>query len=805
MNSIHANGNPTSILGIDLVSGTDEGPLFNDNCDLDDGVNNLQNYPVIDTALSSGGNITIEGMLNSNDSNVRTYTIEFFHSTTRDPSGFGEGRTFLGAKSVTLSRPTTGCIGSFSATFTEPVTPGHFITATATDQDGNTSEFSQSVAVAASSLQFDAALYSAAENGGNATITVTRTGSTVSAASVTYATVPGGTAQGGTDYASTSGTFIFDIGETSKTFTVPIFNDNLFEGNETVNLTLTGLTGAGAALGLQSTAVLRIVEDEAQSTLNINDVSLTEGNSGTKNFSFTVTLSTPSSQTVSVTYATADGTATGGSDYQATGATLTYTTGQTSKTVNVVVSGDTAGEADETFFVNLTNPTNAPIADGPGLGTIVNDDNCINSINPTNVNATAVGGTGSVSVTSGCSWTAVSNAVWIAVTSGSTGSGNGNVGYSVAANTGADRTGTITIAGQTFTLNQDGTAPTPTPSPTPANVTTPPGTEVNVQGNGVSVTFSQVTTGGTTTIAPIDPNSVGSVPSGYAIFGSSVAFEITTTAGITPPIDLCFNLPAVNDPVAFGNLRILHNENGFLVDRTLSHDFTTRTICARTTTLSPFLVAQATENPIDGTDLFVTQHYRDFLSREPDAGGLQFWTNEIEVCGTDLPCREVKRINTSAAYFLSIEFQETGFLVYRFFKTAYGDSTSPGVSGTVPVIRRQEFLPDSGRISQGVQVGIGEWQQQLEANKQAYALEFVQRQRFLDAFPLSLTPAQFVDQLNQRAGSVLDVVERAQLIDELTGNNTVAGRALVVRRVAEDSDLRQAEFNRAFVLMQYYG
>ncbi len=366
---------------------------------------------------------------------------------------------------------------------------------------------------------------------------------------------------------------------------------------------------------------------------------------------------------------------------------------------------------------------------------------------------------------------------------------------------------TIMDAQITVTImdNDGGPTPTPSPSPSPVVLTTPVGTDVNVQGNGVSATFSQVTTAGMTTIAPIDPNSAGTLPSGYIIFGSSVAFDITTTASFAPPIDLCFNLPSVNDPTTFANLRVLRSGNGTLVDRTLSRDFATRMVCARTTALSPFLVALATQNPVDGTDPFVLQHYRDFLDREPDAGGLQFWSNEIEVCGTDVPCREVKRINVSAAFFLSIEFQETGYLVYRFFKTAYGDSTSTGVSGTVPIIRREEFLPDTERISQGVQVGIGDWQQTLEANKQAYALEFVQRQRFLDAFPVSLTPAQFVDQLNQRAGGVLSMAERDQVIADLTANNTMAGRATAVRRVAEDPELRQAEFNRAFVLMQYYG
>lgn len=120
--------------------------------------------------------------------------------------------------------------------------------------------------------------------------------------------------------------------------------------------------------------------------------------------------------------------------------------------------------------------------------------------------------------------------------------------------------------------------------------------------------------------------------------------------------------------------------------------------------------------------------------------------------------------------------------------------------------RLNEFLPDAQRIGEGVRVGIGDWQAQLEANKNAYALEFVSRARFLTAYPLTMTPAQFVDKLDVNAGGVLSPVERDQLIAALgiPGDVTFA-RANVVRRVAEDADLRQRETNRAFVLMQYYG
>ena len=214
-------------------------------------------------------------------------------------------------------------------------------------------------------------------------------------------------------------------------------------------------------------------------------------------------------------------------------------------------------------------------------------------------------------------------------------------------------------------------------------------------------------------------------------------------------------------------------------------------------------------NPVDpasfSPEFFVRQHYIDFLNREPDAAGLAFWINNFTQCGGDQQCLDVRRVNVSAAFFLSIEFQETGYFAYRAYKAAYGDAASPAVPGTVPVIRLGEFLPDTQRIGRGVQVGVGDWQRQLEENKTAYVLDFTQRLRFLNAYPLTMTPTQFVDRLDANAGLVLSAAERDQLVAELTANNTPAGRASVFKKVAEDADLRRRETNRAFVLMQYYG
>jgi choice-of-anchor B domain-containing protein len=208
---------------------------------------------------------------------------------------------------------------------------------------------------------------------------------------------------------------------------------------------------------------------------------------------------------------------------------------------------------------------------------------------------------------------------------------------------------------------------------------------------------------------------------------------------------------------------------------------------------------------IDYEPFFVRQQYKDFLGREPDEPGLAFWTHEIDQCMGDAQCREVRRINVSAAFFLSIEHQNTGYLVERIYKTAFGDITEASTGLVIPIIRRGEFLSDSAIIRNGIIVGQGAWQAQLEANKDAYALAFVQRQRFTDAFPLSMTPAQFVDKLDSNAGGALDATEKTNLVNELSANNTNAGRASVLRKVAEDSDLDRREKSRAFVLMQYFG
>ena len=213
-------------------------------------------------------------------------------------------------------------------------------------------------------------------------------------------------------------------------------------------------------------------------------------------------------------------------------------------------------------------------------------------------------------------------------------------------------------------------------------------------------------------------------------------------------------------------------------------------------------------NTIDNTDFFVRQHYIDFFSRDPDTSGYNFWRNQINLCGSDQACIRLRRINVSAAFFVSVEFQQTGYLVERLYRAANGSAVGNSTSGgphmlTVPIVRFNEFLSDTQAIGRNLVVGQAGWETLLESNKQALIGEFVNRARFTTAFPLAMTPTEFVDALNVNAGGALSQTERDQLIGDLiSGAKT---RAQVLRAVAEDQDLYNDEFNRAFVLIQYYG
>jgi hypothetical protein len=202
------------------------------------------------------------------------------------------------------------------------------------------------------------------------------------------------------------------------------------------------------------------------------------------------------------------------------------------------------------------------------------------------------------------------------------------------------------------------------------------------------------------------------------------------------------------------------------------------------------LVTQAA-NDIDATTFFVEQQYRDFLGREADDSGLGYWSSEIAKCNGDTACVDARRVNTSGAFFLSIEFQETGYTLYRFNKASFG---------VMP--RRNDFLVRMQAIAQGVVVGQEGWPETLAANKAAAAEAWVARADFQQLYG-AMTNAQYVDALFNNAGVIPADVERLALVQGLDAGRET--RATVLSKVAENAEFKRREQNPAFVLMQYFG
>ena len=217
-------------------------------------------------------------------------------------------------------------------------------------------------------------------------------------------------------------------------------------------------------------------------------------------------------------------------------------------------------------------------------------------------------------------------------------------------------------------------------------------------------------------------------------------------------------------------------------------------------------------NAIDDTELFVRQQYHDFLNREADAAGLAFWKDNIDKCmdPTRIPagqtaaqCLETQRIVTSAAFFLSIEFRQTGGLVRDFYVAALDRPATNNMPNLI------EFTRDTQAIQRGVVVGQGNWQAQLAANQTDFMSDFVIRPEFVGLYPTTDTPAQYVDKLylhaNVTPGSAQ---ERNDAIAEFGGAATAAnagarGRALL--RITQNAAFQARELNRALVQMEYFG
>jgi len=255
---------------------------------------------------------------------------------------------------------------------------------------------------------------------------------------------------------------------------------------------------------------------------------------------------------------------------------------------------------------------------------------------------------------------------------------------------------------------------------------------------GKFVDFTVIRTGDTSGTATINYNTFDESEAGHASQKSDYEIALGTLTFAPGETSKTFRILIVNDNFVEGDEVIdlaLSNPTGSGVGLGSPN---TAEITILENDVSP-----STSNPIDTASFFVRQHYLDFLNREPDAAGQAFWTNQITSCGSDAACIDNKRVNVSGAFFLSQEFQRTGYLAYLTHRTAFGATTA---TTPTPVLYGN-FQRDTQALQLGFVFGAPGADAVLEANKVAYFNQFVTRPEFVAKYPSTLTNAQYVDAL----------------------------------------------------------
>jgi hypothetical protein len=532
--------------------------------------------------------------------------------------------------------------------------------------------------------------------------------------------------------------------------------DGVVQPNGTWSATLgasTGCTSAGTASGTCS------------STSFCSGTYSYSGNNGT--FSFTLSNGTPTpTPAPAVTSVNPNtGLTTGGTSVTITGTNLSGATavtfGGTAATaftingatsisatspahaagpVDVVVttSGGTSATSAADQFTYTAPPTPTPtpapsvasVSPNTGLttgGTSVT----ITGTNLSGATAVSFGGTAATAFT-------VNSATSISATSPAHAVGIVDVTVTTSGGTSS------TSASDQFTY----TAPTPTPSPTVTPTPTPtPGpnfvafssSNYNVDEFGGHADVTVVRSGDASGTASVDYTTFDeTLGVGHATQASDYEIALGTLTFAPGEVSKTFPVLIVDDKLVEGNETI-----GLTLSNPAGTGVSLGTPTSAEVTILDNDSVGSTTNPADDPRFFARQHYLDFLNREPDTSGWDFWTGVITQCGTDAACTEVHRINVSAAFFLSKEFQNTGYLAYVTHRSAFGATAT----GSPAPVLYNTFMHDVQELGKGyvdLQQGAD---QVLETNKVAYFNDFVTRPAFLAKYPANLTNQQFVDNL----------------------------------------------------------
>jgi hypothetical protein len=775
-------------------------------------------------------------------------------SSSANPSASGQSVTFTATFSSSAGTP-TGTVtfkdngsaiptctnvalssGQATCTTSSLAVGNHTIEADYSgDANFNSSSSTNQQVVAAVLINFSQATYTVAENAGSITITVTRTGDTTGTVAVNFNT-QNGSAQAGQDYGDTAGTLTFGPGVTSQTFQVPIIADTRTETNRSLNLQLSGPTN-GATLGSQSSATLVIIDNDPVSDIFAVTVSnkllrFRSDNPGTVNVVGSITGLQPNEQIVSIDVRPATGQLYALGNTNGTGRLYIVNTTTAAATLVAALAADPsdttspytalAGTAFGADFdpvadslrvvsnarQNLrVNPSNGQVITDDNLGYGASDANF--GANPnivaaayTNSFAGATSTTlfdidsnldefvmqdppnnglltssgpfnGNTTELTGLDIRGSDNAIFASLTApGDSASklalfvGNTNIEF-VGTIGGGELVRDIAIApAGAFRFN----------SPT-ATVSEGAGT--------VSLTVTRTgDTTGTSSVECDTADGTATQKGDYTIARNRLTFGPgdTTKQCVISIVDDAFQEPDETFTVTLTN-----PTDNFVAP--LGSNTVTVTIKDNDNGTAP--------NPVDSSAFFVRQQYLDFLGREPDINGFNFWFNNIESCGSDQNCRAVKRVDTSAAFFLSIEFQETGFYVLRVQRVAFSKRSDLQSARVIYT----DFIRDSRQVDQGVIIGQPGASALLDQNKTAYALQVVNSPQFTVH---ESSPTAYVNDLYENASVTPTSAEKQNAIVAF-GIGDAAGRAAALRAVADSDSVRQAEFNSAFVLMEYFG